>query len=460
MKKTLKSSDLVVQHNDLIQANYPLTLQEKRIVLWLSSQVKKDDEEFKDHEMKISDFCELAGIKSKNMYKEIEKISTELMQKVLQIRKENSLMVVSWLSYAEYFYREGKIVLRFDPALKPYLLNLKEKFTQINLSQLLSFKSFYSVRMYELLYQYISIGERNIKVDEIKSNLGIEKEKYKSYADLKKYVVLTALKEINEKSDIQVGFEEVKNGRKVTALNFQITHKVKDFEENSIISRAAVFNITNEEIQTFLNDVSLENLDRALRVLESCTKKIKNPWLFLKKALAENWQPSSVIERSSNITDSELTVEREIETLSESVECKNIRKNFIRQHGEKEYTAWLDSAEMELENTVLKVRVRSAFLAHYIQVHYTHVLKSAAKDVEHVEVSVKTNLEILDDGKEKNQSVSTKPVSIEKSVASTKRKTGSPKKKTINKPDNEDPKLKQLTLWDRVRTFLKPNSDV
>jgi len=46
------------------------------------------------------------------------------MQKVFEIRIENRVIQVSWLSYVAYHENEEEMEIRFDPFLKPYLLEL------------------------------------------------------------------------------------------------------------------------------------------------------------------------------------------------------------------------------------------------------------------------------------------------------------------------------------------------
>ena len=65
LKKKKKSkvvapkNEVVFQHNNLIEANYKLSLQEKRIILWLTSQIQPTDEDLKKHRIRAVDLCEL-----------------------------------------------------------------------------------------------------------------------------------------------------------------------------------------------------------------------------------------------------------------------------------------------------------------------------------------------------------------------------------------------------------------
>ena len=69
LQKQDQKNELIVQHNNLIEARYHLTLQEKRLMCWLASQVKQTDKDFKEHELSIKDFSALIDVKGDHLYK-------------------------------------------------------------------------------------------------------------------------------------------------------------------------------------------------------------------------------------------------------------------------------------------------------------------------------------------------------------------------------------------------------
>ncbi len=165
-----KELDLVFQHNNLIEARYKLSLQEKRLVLWLASQVNPDDKDFKEHVMRIKDFSKLVGISNDGMYSDFQSITRRLMQRILTIRPidGDGLIQIAWIGCAYYKFSAGTVALSFHPNLKPFLLELKNHFTAISLSDLMSLKSIYSIRIFELLKQYESLGERYMTIQDIR----------------------------------------------------------------------------------------------------------------------------------------------------------------------------------------------------------------------------------------------------------------------------------------------------
>ncbi|WWU66767.1 replication initiation protein (plasmid) [Clostridium baratii] len=226
---------LVTKSNYFIMnSSYDLSLEEQKIILTLASMVQPTDEEFKKYRFKIADFVELMGIKTQTKYTEIPKITKELMKKVFEIQEDRKLIQISWLSSATYEKGSGCVELEFSPRLKPYMLSLKEKFTQYQLINILSMKSKYSPRIYEILKcnLFKKQGCLIIEVDELKKLLKIEKS-YNKYNDFKRKILLQTQKELENISNIEFEFEEIKTGRKVTALKFFIKENQKNKSKNS-----------------------------------------------------------------------------------------------------------------------------------------------------------------------------------------------------------------------------------
>ena len=94
-----------------------------------------------------------------------------------------------------------------------------------------------------MLKQYENFGERTFEIDELKKILCIDKTEYKLYADFKRRALNAAEKEINEKTDLLVSFEEIKTVRKITAVRFKIEKK------SSISSIGEVENIEVKNIE-------------------------------------------------------------------------------------------------------------------------------------------------------------------------------------------------------------------
>jgi len=216
----------VTKANSLIEANYRLSLVQQRVILIMASMVQPDDEDFKWYRIRANDFMKVTGTHSHNLYQEMVSSIHNLMEKVITISiNEKIILKTHWINDALYRVGAGYVDVAFSPNLKPFLLHLKERFTSYRLENVIQLKSSYSIRIYELLKQYQSIGRRAVTIELLRKMLGIDSNEYKTYNNLKRKVLMVAHKEINEKTDLCFEFREIKLGRKVNEIEFVINKK-------------------------------------------------------------------------------------------------------------------------------------------------------------------------------------------------------------------------------------------
>lgn len=314
VKHTFKNSIIAIQHNNLVEAKYSMTLQQKRIMIWLVSQIKPDDIDFKEHVLNIRELIKICQLSGESSYKEIKDITFSLIEKGIRIiditDPENKREIqVSWLSSADYY--KGQVKLSFSPKLKPYLLQLKEKFTTINVIDLMQFKSIHAIRIYELLKQYQDIGERTLGIQEIKECCGV-KDKFKQYIEFEKYLLLIAQREINEKSDIYFEFERIKPSRKIEGIKFIISknkayelrnNPVKETQEIKrkppIIDTLKEFGLSLRVINQILKENTEQTIQNAINAvdLQLSRGQVRNTKAMLMTAIKEQWHPEKYKQR-------------------------------------------------------------------------------------------------------------------------------------------------------------------
>jgi plasmid replication initiation protein len=128
----------------------------------------------------------------------------------------------------------------FHADVIPYISQLKQHFTQLNLSDVAGFSSFYSFRIYILMMQFVKTGLVLIKLDEFRSILELT-DKYEAVKDLRKWVLDTAIDEINAKSPYAVSYELMdkngKTGRGVKLTHLQIKFKAKEKPQKQALER-------------------------------------------------------------------------------------------------------------------------------------------------------------------------------------------------------------------------------
>lgn len=273
--------NIVTKSNSLIEAKYKdkLTLEEQRIILFLVSQIQPNDEDFKTYSITISEFTKILDLKTKSKHQSLVSISRGLRNKEIVIQREGSTLITGWISSVEYFNKNGTIELSFDPKLKPYLLKLKDNFTSYKLKDIIKIKSANSMRIYELLKQYERIKERVISLDELRDYLCISDEKYPLYANFKQRVLVTAQKELKEKSDIYFEFEPIKKGKKVDMIKFKILNN-KSKNENKIEDKQETL---IKQLKKIIKEPLAENeLSAILNSADNDIDKIKSRYLLAK----------------------------------------------------------------------------------------------------------------------------------------------------------------------------------
>jgi len=217
-----------VMANEIIKGKQAMSLQEARLIRLLIMQVSKDDADFKTYKVNIHDLADFLDIDPSNLYREIREICQSLMTRTIKIQKENEWKIFQWLQLAEYDGR-GTITLMLSNQIAPYLLQLKSWFTKYQLKNILVMKSFYSIRLYELLK--LTIGEDRKKIMRYTFEVQYLREyfeceiKFKKIIDFKKYVLDIAVRDISEYSEYNCTYECQKTGRTITEVIFLLEEK-------------------------------------------------------------------------------------------------------------------------------------------------------------------------------------------------------------------------------------------
>ena len=222
----------VVKSNDLIQrSRYQLSTVEQKIVLYLISKIKPDDEDFKLYDFQIKQFCEVCGIDetSGKNYSDLKITIKNLADKSVWVTlADGRETLVRWVERPYIDKKSGIIQIKLDDLMKPYLLELQEHFTRYNLYFILAMKSKYSLRLYEILKSYENMGKCEFDIENLKKKLFAEQ--YKTTQHFNDKVIGIAVREINDYGDIDVKYELIRQGRAFKKIKFSIRFK-KNIDE-------------------------------------------------------------------------------------------------------------------------------------------------------------------------------------------------------------------------------------
>lgn len=347
------SHALVVKSNQLINARYSLTVAEIRLFLMMVAQVEKDDHDFKPYRIRIQDYAKAVGTQSKSHYKEIREAAQNLISRIADIpRDDGGWLKVAFLSSAEYFKGEGMLELCFDPKLKPYLLELKSRFTAYDIRNVLTLQSSYSIRIYELLKQFEKIGERTFRVDQLKEVLGISSRQYKRYNDFKRFVIQQAYQDLKRHTDINFEYEEIKEGRRIASIRFIIQRQLRAFGEvevapdQGLVSELKEMGLTQKQAEKFVRNQSREQILQAIAYTQKQYRagKIKSSiGGYLKKVLEEAVLKETAFEAKEKENANQLKLKKAKKRAS--AEEKAQMKQAFRKSREKEIAGMLKKAK-------------------------------------------------------------------------------------------------------------------
>ncbi|MCR5002490.1 MAG: replication initiation protein [Lachnospiraceae bacterium] len=273
--------------NALISAKYKSTITENKLLNCAIANVKNGEVDAEGSvivRMSRSQLSKLMGWKAGTYFSNLDKTAEMLSGRVMGYSNPDteSFEYVPLITKAKY--ENNELTIRFAPEMKDKLIQLTNNFTVLDLGVVTSFKSNYSLRLYEILKSkaYIPKGETardpnkivvDIDVAELKFEMGtinievggvkktlietsknsisgtpdynkaLEKVKEQTNDDWRhfKRTIDKAVDEINEKTELKVSYEpsarEGKGGR-IKSLYFYIDktpagvkneeHKIED----------------------------------------------------------------------------------------------------------------------------------------------------------------------------------------------------------------------------------------
>ncbi len=230
-KKGVSDVVSIRKSNDLVEARYRFDIWETRLFTRLLSMIHTNDKDFNEYKIYINDLIQDFNLTSdKNAYALFKQGAKKLMQKIITVVSKDketdkwtefhTPIVVSLRNPLEE-EDASYVKIGFHPEMRPFLLELKERYLVYDFANVSQLRSPYYVRIYELLKQYEKIGWRKFEVQKLKDILGINEE-YKLYGHFKSRILDKAQENLLGFTDIAFTYEEIKQGRSVHEIIFHI----------------------------------------------------------------------------------------------------------------------------------------------------------------------------------------------------------------------------------------------
>lgn len=252
-KKTNKSSPIVIQSNEFVQhAASDFTLNQLRVLYLLMSCIDRKDDAFLPIQV---DYRTLYCVTDSRHSRSVQVGRREYLASMVKDMVGQSYVfydesnkktkVFPWFGFVELDDDDlrGSIVFKFNDCLTEHLLKLDRSFSKFQLGTILSFSSVYSIKLYNLFSSHAYKQAPVVySLDTLRAILSLvnRKKKINLYEQPKEFVrrvLKPAIEEINEKSDLDVSYEIVKDpndGRKTFGFMFNIQKKEVFVQENPL----------------------------------------------------------------------------------------------------------------------------------------------------------------------------------------------------------------------------------
>lgn len=275
--------------NALIEASYRMSAYEQRILAVCISQVRRDAPLTDQYLYTVSAqyIADQTNTSLGTAYQNLKAAAGRLYRREVTLHEapngggEPAVRLTRWVQTVEYRKNEGIVALRFATDMIPYLSQLTEQFTQLSTSDLIRMTSNHGQRLYELLCQWRGSGQREISIEWLREALQIG-EKYPAIKDLKKWVIVPAVEQVNEHSSLWVKWDQRKTGRRVSHLIFTFgekaktkpkkSRKIESRSSPSSNSKGSIYGISMAAISAHAKPGESER-DAALRILDERKRK-------------------------------------------------------------------------------------------------------------------------------------------------------------------------------------------
>jgi plasmid replication initiation protein len=277
------------KNKKLNNANFGnFTHSDYQVFLHLVSKLGGVDEEGKylqpsqlqrEHLLTAKEFSEMFCTDIHNSYRLLNKACRKLMKTDLTLARNDSaeLWQINICSMAKYNKKEGCITIKFTDDIMPYLSQVRQKFVLYNLKEIANFNSLYTTRLYELIQEFKDTGYMIKSIGQLRKVFAVGSS-FKLYGDLKKRTFDHACKEINNTYEMNLGYEEIKEGRKVVAIKFifKKTRIHKVFNQKTGVEKNLYIKPKkqNKKVEILEGQMSFDEIEKGPQSIKNTLSKI------------------------------------------------------------------------------------------------------------------------------------------------------------------------------------------
>lgn len=227
-----KDPNRIIKTNPIINARFDITTVQMKVFLKIIATIDQSKADISEVQISVAELQKFVGRTSKNIHKYLQDELVKLKQRNIYFEDENIRLDTNLLSSIIYYKKQGYFTFEIPKALKPFLLQIKENFTVLDIRNMLFLESIYAMRFYEYCKEFERFKTFEIDVEELKERFGIA-DRYKNYFDFKLKVINQARTELMKSSELYFDFDEIKEGKKVVRIRFTIIKNNKQLNNET-----------------------------------------------------------------------------------------------------------------------------------------------------------------------------------------------------------------------------------
>lgn len=231
----------------LAESAHGLTLNEARVMMLAMRAVDPRASPYKyakyGESVKVrvsaAEFAEIADLKPnadgytpRAAYEGLKSACDKLYERSASWTEGKKQIRMRWTWKAIYHEREAWAEIYFSPDMTQHIFMLGERFVRYRLEFARGLRSVYSTSLLRLLMTQKDTGFKSITLEDFRNAMEVPTT-YR-YADIKRYAITPAVKELNAKADLVIDWKESKRGRAVHSLQFTFQQAEKHIEQTEL----------------------------------------------------------------------------------------------------------------------------------------------------------------------------------------------------------------------------------
>ena len=231
--------------------------------------------------------------------------------------------------FSSFNYENGNLDIVFNADAMPRLQLMKLGYSKMILGDVYKVRSQYSVRILELMLELrnnkhmldAEVLRKTFSVKELRSFFGLEKsDKYQRPYDFLMRCIKKPVEEINKKTGYQLSFKEIRKGRVLEAIEFELSipaAKMAELEEreepkremnlfsdaslSTVVNALVNIGISSKEANTFVNQYGEDYCREKIEMLQNASN-VQDSAAWLAAAIRNDYKVGTPLENNLNTT--------------------------------------------------------------------------------------------------------------------------------------------------------------